>query len=147
MLRKTARKLSSRYPFGVDDFFQQVIGGVILTAPFIFTEEVWKIAANMSGVQSSIMAASSLLIGHGVLYIAHQERDWETERKLLGVTFRYISLMTVAFGTVTALILVTGADQTLGGSALQTASVVALISPFAVVGAATADSLIQGIDS
>ncbi|MFB6190195.1 MAG: DUF2391 family protein [Candidatus Nanohaloarchaea archaeon] len=147
MLRKAAKTVSSRYPFGADDFLQQVIGGVLLTAPFIFTEEVWTIAANMSDVQSSIMVAASLLIGHGVLYIAHQERDWDTERKLIGVTYRYISLMAVAFGTVTTLILVTGADQTLGGSALQTVSVVALVSPFAVVGAATADSLIQGIDS
>ncbi|MFB6147812.1 MAG: DUF2391 family protein, partial [Candidatus Nanohaloarchaea archaeon] len=109
MLRKIAGKVSRKYPFGIDDFFQQVLGSVILTAPFLFTEEVWTLAAEMHPVQGLVMAVTSLIVGHGVLYVAHQERDWNTERKVSGLTFRYISLMGVAFGTVTALILVTGA--------------------------------------
>lgn len=142
MIRKAAKKVSSKYPFGIDDFFQQVIGSVILTAPFLFTEEVWTLSANMSVLQSSIMITASLLIGHGVLYVAHQERNWKSERKLFGVTVRYLSLMTVAFGTVGFMILLTSADQTFGSSFSETLRAVALMSPFSIIGAATADSLI-----
>lgn len=142
MIEELAKKVSHKYPFGVDDFFQQVIGSVILTAPFLFTEEVWTLASNMSVIQGLVMAGFSLAIGHGVLYVAHQERDWNSERKLFGVTFRYLSLMAVAFGTILVLIIVTGAHSTFNSGIIETVKAIALMSPFSVVGAATADSLI-----
>lgn len=142
MLRNIARKASEKYPFGPDDFFQQIIGSAILTAPFLFTEEVWTIAQNTNLVQAILSIAIALILGHGILYIAKQERDFEKERKVLGIHLRYISLMTVSFGTILLLLSITAVGQTLGNGLLNTFKVVSMISIFAVIGAATADNLI-----
>ncbi len=142
MLKELLEKASSKYPFGTDDFVQQVIGGALLTSPFLFTEEVWKIAANTSIFQSLVSVGMALALGHGILYVAHQERDWENERKIAGVTVRYISLMAVSFGTIVLMLAVSGATETFGAGIIQTLQVISLVSIFAVIGAATADSLI-----
>ncbi|MFB6242066.1 MAG: DUF2391 domain-containing protein [Candidatus Nanosalina sp.] len=142
MLETLVEKASARYPFGIDDFFQQVLGSAILTAPFLFTEEVWRMADNLSPLKSGILVGSALLLGHGVLYIASQKRDWNEERKIFGVTWRYISLMAVSFGTVGALIWLTAPVETFDATMLQTAKVISMISVFAVIGAATADNLV-----
>ncbi len=142
MLEAILEKASARYPFGIDDFFQQVIGSAILTAPFLFTEEVWRMAENLSPLRSAILVGAALLLGHGVLYIASQQRDWEEERKIMGVTWRYISLMSVSFGTVALMIWLTSPVETFQATASQTLKVVSMISVFAVIGAATADNLV-----
>lgn len=142
MLRKVARKASEKYPFGPDDFFQQLIGSSILISPFLFTEEVWSIAQNTSLIQSIFSILITLVIGHGILYIAKQERDFENERHFFGVRLRYISLMTVSFGTILLILSITATAETLGAGPLNAFKVVSLISIFAVIGAATADNLI-----
>ncbi|MFB6208398.1 MAG: DUF2391 family protein [Candidatus Nanohaloarchaea archaeon] len=142
MLKSVLKKLSPGYSFGKDDFFQQVLGGALLTAPFLFTEEVWRIAANVSLLQSLASVTVSFALGHGVLYIAETERDWEEERKILGLTWRYVSLMAVSFGSILLLMLLTSPQETFGASNAVAARVVALTSIFAVIGAATADNLV-----
>jgi len=142
LLKVLRENVSEKYPFGTDDFFQQVLGSIILISPFIFTEEVWRIASNMSAVNTSIMLSFTFLVGHAVLYTAKNDRDWDKERKILGITFRYISLMGVAFGTVVFMILVTGAHGTFNAGVWQTVTAVSVISVFSVIGAAVTDSLI-----
>lgn len=142
MLRKILRKASQRYPFGKDDFFQQIIGSALLSAPFIFTEEVWTIALNTSIIQSIGSVAVTMALGHGILYIAKQDRDFDTERKIFGVTLRYISLMAVTFGSIFLILGLTATAQTFDASAVQALKTVSLISMFSVIGAATADNLI-----
>lgn len=135
-------KLSSSYPFGRDDLLQQVVGSAILISPFIFTEEVWRIAENMSPLRSSLALLSTFLIGHGVLYTAKESRDWDEERKIMGATLRYISLMLVTFGTVIFMIIISSARQTFSAGLWQTLKVISLTSIFSVIGAAVTDSLI-----
>lgn len=142
MLRDIAKDASEKYLFGPDDFFQQVIGSAILTAPFLFTEEIWLIAQNTRILQSIFSIIITLLIGHGILYIAKHEREFEQERHILGIRLRYISLMTVSFGTILLLLSITATGQTLGNGPLNAFKVVSMISIFAVIGAATADNLI-----
>ncbi|MGM0397657.1 MAG: DUF2391 domain-containing protein, partial [Halobacteriota archaeon] len=38
--------------FRLADTAQQVVGGFLLAGPFVVTEEVWTLAANMSVVQA-----------------------------------------------------------------------------------------------
>lgn len=142
MLRDTVKKASEQYEFGPDDFFQQLIGSSILTAPFLFTEEVWRIAHNTSLSSSFVSILLTLLLGHGILYIAKHEREFEKERHILGLRLRYVSLMTVSFGTVLLLLTLTATGQTLGNGPLNAFKVVSMVSIFAVIGAATADNLI-----
>lgn len=142
MIKKMIMKAEEGYPFGVDDFFQQVTGSTILTAPFLFTEEVWKVAAAASDVQALASVLVTLFLGHGILYVSKRERDLDSERKVLGVTLRYISLMLVSFGTVAFLLTITAAENVFADSIYHMMKVVALISIFSVIGAATADNLI-----
>ncbi|MFB6174673.1 MAG: DUF2391 domain-containing protein [Candidatus Nanohalobium sp.] len=135
-------KLSASYPFGGDDLLQQVVGSIILISPFVFTQEVWQTAGNMSRYNAMIALFFTFLIGHGVLYIAKRDRDWEKERKIFGVTWRYISLMLVAFGTVLLMIFISSARETFSAGLWQTFKVVSIISIFSVIGAAVTDSLI-----
>jgi len=135
-------KVSAKYPFGTDDFLQQVVGSIILISPFIFTEEVWRIAENMSGLNTGIALLFTFLLGHGVLYTAKQSRDWDKERQTLGITWRYISLLTVAFGTVLFMITISAARETFSASPYQTLKTISIISIFSVIGAAVTDSLI-----
>ncbi|WEL19400.1 DUF2391 family protein [Candidatus Nanohalococcus occultus] len=142
MIRELVQEASSKYPFGGDDFFQQIVGSALLSAPFIFTEEVWTIASNTSTQQSLASIAVTLLLGHGILYVAKQDRDFETERKVFGVTLRYISLMAVSFGSVLLVLTLTATAQTFGASTAEILKTVSIISVFSVIGAATADNLI-----
>ena len=142
MLGQIIKDASKQYAFGPDDFFQQLIGSSILIAPFLFTEEVWRIAQNTSISHSILSISITLLLGHGILYIAKHEREFEKERHVLGIRLRYISLMTVSFGTILLLLTLTATAQTLGDGPLNAFKVVSFISMFAVIGAATADNLI-----
>ena len=142
MVREIAKKASERYAFGPDDFFQQLIGSVILTAPFLFTEEVWTIAQNTNLAHSVFSIMLTLVLGHGILYVEKHEREFENERHILGLRLRYISLMTISFGTVMLILSITATAETLGNGFLNTFKVVSLSSIFAVIGAATADNLI-----
>jgi len=142
MIKKIGSKLSNKYPFGPDDLLQQIVGSVILISPFIFTEEVWRLAANMDIYRTGITLLITFLTGHGVLYTAKKDRDWNQERKILGVTLRYISLMTVAFGTVFTIIYISAATQTFRATTTQTIKVISITSIFSVIGAAITDSLV-----
>lgn len=142
MIRKIIDKAEKGYPFGADDFFQQFTGSTILTAPFLFTEEVWRMAAATSIIQALLSVLLTLFLGHGILYVAKQDRDWDEERQFLGVTVRYLSLMLVSFGTVMFLLSITAAEEVFADSLLHTLKLVSMISIFAVIGAATADNLI-----
>ena len=134
--------LSNKYPFGADDLLQQIVGSIILISPFIFTEEVWRIAETMDVYRTGVALLITFLTGHGVLYTAKKDRDWDRERKFLGVTFRYLSLMTVAFGTVFTIIYISGSAQTFNAGTIQTLKVISITSIFSVIGAAITDSLV-----
>jgi uncharacterized membrane protein len=137
--------------FRVADIAQQVVGGFLLAGPFVVTEEVWVLAANMELPQGIATAAIVLAIGYGALYRADTDHDPDRERDLAGVPLRFLSLMVVSFGSVALLAFVFGAPETfLGPTVLDlppavrpatTLRAVAIGAVFSVVGAATADSV------
>jgi uncharacterized membrane protein len=137
--------------FRVADIAQQVVGGFLLAGPFVVTEEVWVLAANMELPQGIATTVIVLAIGYGALYRADTDHDPDHERDLAGVPVRFLSLMVVSFGSVALLALVFGAPETfLGPSVLDlpppvrpvtTLRAVAIGAVFSVVGAATADSV------
>lgn len=129
------------------DSAQQLVGGFLLAGPFVVTEEVWVLAANMSLLQAAATVALVFGIGYGALYKADTARDPETEQDVAGVPVRFISLMVVTFGSVTVLAVLFDAPDTFvaGGSStdtlLVTLKAISVGSLFSVVGAATADSV------
>jgi uncharacterized membrane protein len=143
--------------FRVADTAQQVVGGFLLAGPFVVTEEVWVLAAEMSWFQTAVTVGIVLAIGYGALYKA-DDRDPDAETEVGGIPVRFLSLISVAYLSVLALALAFGAPSTfvgaaggrtveLGGVVVDLATVgvtlraVSVGAVFSVVGAATADSL------
>ena len=147
-----------RRRFKLADTAQQIVGGFLLAGPFVVTEEVWTLAANMSWLQTLLTVAIVFGIGYGALYKA-DDRNPDSETEVGGVPLRFVSLVPVSYGSVLVLALAFGAPGTFiadaGGDqvvgvvgvhvAVRTVEVtikaVSVGAVFSVVGAATADSL------
>ena len=134
--------------FRVADSAQQIVGGFLLAGPFVVTEEVWLLAENMSLLQAVATIGIVCGIGYATLYKADSKRDPTTEQRIARIPVRFLSLMLVAFGSVTILALLFDAPDTFLGSvesnrevALITFKAISVGSVFSVVGAATADSV------
>lgn len=139
--------------YALADTAQQIVGGFLLAGPFVVTEEVWQLAAQMSLFHAAAVVGIVFAIGYGGLYKADDERDPDAEAEVAGIPLRFVSLMVVAFGSVAVLavsftaprtFLVEGGileEPTTAAVAVTTAKAVAVGSIFSVVGAATADSV------
>jgi len=147
-----------RRRFKLADTAQQIVGGFLLAGPFVVTEEVWTLAANMSWLQTLVTVGIVFGIGYGALYKA-DDRDPEAETEVVGVPLRFVSLVVVSYCSVLVLAIAfgapgtfladTGGDQVVvvGGVHVDLRTVAVTIravsvgAVFSVVGAATADSL------
>ena len=136
--------------FALADTAQQVVGGFLLAGPFVVTEEVWVLAAEMSWLQTAVTVLVVLGIGYGALYKA-DDRDPDREADVGGVPLRYLSLVFVAYLSVVLLALAFDAPDTFlvdagrvtgtREAALVTLRAASVSAIFSVIGAATADSL------
>jgi len=139
--------------YRIADTAQQMVGGFLLAGPFVVTEEVWVLAANMSTFHTVAVVAIVVAIGYGALYKADDDRDPEAEAEVAGIPIRFVSLMAVSFGSVSVLALAFTAPDTflVEGEVLSdptpmavtetTLKAVSVGAIFSVVGAATADSV------
>jgi uncharacterized membrane protein len=144
VVRQTSRvldRLSDRRVFGLDDLAQQVVGGVVLSAPFIVTEEVWDLAASMNWIQWLITVLIVFIIGYGALYRADTERDPDLEESIAGLPIRFVSLILISSLSATMLAFLFDAPTTFGATPWSTTKAISVGAIFSVVGAATADSL------
>ena len=137
--------------YALADTAQQLVGGFLLAGPFVVTEEVWILASEMAWYHVVVTLAIVFSIGYGALYKADDERDPEREIDVAGVPVRFVSLMSVAFGSVLLLALAFNAPTTFAENigvatdtrtlAVLTVKATAVGAIFSVVGAATADSV------
>jgi uncharacterized membrane protein len=148
MLKKAMRLTRNKdSDFRLADVAQQVVGGFLLAGPFVVTEEVWVLADDMGAANAVLTALVVAGIGYGALYQADTGRDAEDETGVAGVPVRFVTLMAVAFGSVTVLALLFDAPDTFVeesstvASAAVTFKAVTVGAVFSVVGAATADSV------
>jgi uncharacterized membrane protein len=135
-----------RRRFRLADSTQQIVGGFLLAGPFVVTEEVWVLAANMGLLNTLATVGVVFGIGYAALYKADTTRDIDDEQNVGGIPIRFISLMTVSFGSVTILAVLFDAPSTFldvaeTNAALTTAKAISISAVFSVVGAATADSI------
>jgi uncharacterized membrane protein len=132
--------------FRTADIAQQIVGGFLLAGPFVVTEEVWTLAGSMSTWQALLTVGIVFAIGYGALYKA-DDRDPDRETEVGGVPARFISLMTVSFGSVLVLALAFDApatflaDEPFARQVQVTGQAISIGAVFSVVGAATADSV------
>ncbi|MFB6121969.1 MAG: DUF2391 family protein [Haloferacaceae archaeon] len=128
--------------FGVSDVAQQVVGGFLLSAPFVVTEEVWLLAASMNWLQTTITVFMVFAVGYGTLYRADADRDPDAEAEVGGVPLRFVSLVAISYASVFTLAFVFAAPETFGATPGTTAKAIGIGTMFSVVGAATADSVL-----
>ena len=139
--RELLGRVSRARIFGSDDLAQQIVGGFILSAPFVVTEEVWSLAASMNDSRWAATVLLALAIGYGTLYRAVDDRDADEEASIAGLPLRFVSLVFISYLSVTTLAVLFAAPETFGATRATTAKAVSIGAIFSVVGAATADSL------
>jgi len=128
--------------YSVGDTAQHILGGFLLAGPFIVTEEVWRLASNMSLFQVIANIAIVFAIGYGALYKADKDRDPVSELNWVGIPFRFISLVSVAYLSVAILAFTFAAPQTFSASLIHTLKAISVASIFSMLGAATVDSVL-----
>jgi uncharacterized membrane protein len=139
--------MNERRKHKLADTAQQIVGGFLLSGPFVVTEEVWTLARNMTPLHSLVLVGAVMAIGYGGLYGADNDRDPRREAAVAGVPVRFISVLIVAFGSVGALaIAITAPDVFLNDlepatRAAVTGRAISIAAVFSVVGAVTTDSL------
>ena len=139
---QTLNRLTGGRIFGLDDVAQQIVGGFLLSAPFVVTEEVWSLAAEMSWLQWGVTVVMVFLIGYGTLYRADHDRDVDREESIGGLPLRFVSLILIAYFSVATLAFVLSAPATFDATDASTVRAISIGAIFSVVGAATADSLL-----
>jgi uncharacterized membrane protein len=127
--------------FKIADIFQQMIGGFLLAGPFVVEGSVWELAASMNLYQLLFTVFIVLTVGYGALFKADKDRKPGKERGVLGVPYRYISLIAVSYGSVLTLVLVFSAPETFGVDLYTTIKAIGIASMFSVLGAGAADSV------
>ncbi|QFU84104.1 DUF2391 family protein [Natronorubrum aibiense] len=134
--------------FRLADSAQQIVGGFLLAGPFVVTEEVWVLAADMTIFHALATICVVAGIGYAALYKADTTRDIDVEQEIAGVPARFISLLCVSFGSVLILAMLFDAPDTfldiepLSVEGLRiTFNAISVGSVFSIVGAATADTI------
>lgn len=139
--------MKERQKHKLADTAQQIVGGFLLAGPFVVTEEVWMLARNMTVFHSLFLVGAIMAIGYGGLYGADNDRDPSREAAIVGVPVRFISVLLVAFGSVTILAFaITAPDLFLDDlystdRLYVTTRAISIAAVFSVVGAVTTDSL------
>jgi uncharacterized membrane protein len=129
------------------DTAQQIVGGFLLSGPFVVTQEVWMLARNMTVFHNLFLVAVVMAIGYGGLYGADNDRDPRREAAFVGVPVRFISVVFGAFGSVSILAFsVTAptlflADLPPADRLFVSFRAISVGAVFSVVGAVTTDSL------
>lgn len=130
----------SRFYFS--DVAQQVVGGFLLSGPFVVTEEVWRLVENMTVFHSLLIVTITVIIGYGASYEADVDRDLEKETDVAGMPVRLISLILVSYLSVTSLTLLLNAPVTFEATTIVTLKVISIASIFSLIGAAMVDSVL-----
>lgn len=139
--------MQERQKHELSDTAQQIVGGFLLSGPFVVTEEVWMLARNMTLFHNLFLVGVVMAIGFGGLYGADNDRNPDREAAVIGVPVRFISVMIVAFGSVGILAFaVTAPEQFLGDlpateRLIVSFRAISVGAVFSVVGAVTTDSL------
>jgi len=140
--RKLFRRIRGLTPdkFAFDDLAQQIVGATIVSAPFVVTEEVWRLASELDFVRVLLIILITITFDILLFYYTKYQKIKETTKigpiilpvriiSLLGVTYVTSAIMLTIFGVL-------GGHVT---SALWAAKLVVLVGLFANIGAGTAD--------
>ena len=137
----TGKKLVSKAilpdKFALKDIAQQVVGAMILSAPFAVTEEVWSLAKNLNPINLVFIVLITVVFD---ILLFHYTKYRATEgKKIFDFSKRIISIIIVTYLTSTIVLSVFGV---IGGRIQDPAwamRLVVMVGLFANIGAGTAD--------
>lgn len=123
--------------FGMDDLAQQLVGALVIAAPFGVTEEVWMLSNNLS--MSNLISIILITILFDVLLFKYAKFKSVDLKNVGFLPLRIISLLFVAYSVTALMLFVFGV---LGGQVTQLlwgVKLVSVVGLFANIGAGTAD--------
>jgi len=135
MTRVATSVLPTKFTF--KDVAQQIVGAMILSAPFVVTEEVWNLANNLDAVH--IIALISITILFDILLFYYTKYQQLEYKSFFLFPKRIISILIVTYVTSTVVLTVFGV---IGGQIqdpVWAAKLVIMVGLFANIGAGTAD--------
>ncbi|MEM2919047.1 MAG: DUF2391 family protein [Candidatus Altiarchaeota archaeon] len=121
--------------FSFHDFLQQVVGAMILSAPFIVTQEVWELAKDLDTIRITIIIPLTVFLGYFVLKYTHKEKTCDMPQRMF-------SLIIVSYTCSFFVLSTVGIIGNIITDTIWAAKLVVLVSLFSTIGAATADTLI-----
>jgi len=122
---------------GWDDIAQEIIGAITFALPFIFTEELWDIAKDISVERSMVILLMTL--GVAYLFIAKSRIGNLKKEELFHVPKRLLTVTGIAYLTSALLIYLYGINGLADFTPGQYINATILVSTFAVIGAITVD--------
>ncbi len=123
--------------FAVKDVAQQIVGAVILSAPFVVTGEVWELANKLS--EGHLIAIILITLTFDILlYYFAKFKDFE-EKRLGSMALRVLSLLTVTYATSAIVLTTFGIIGGVITDPVWAAKLIVMVGLFANIGAGTAD--------
>jgi uncharacterized membrane protein len=134
--------------FGWDDVAQQIFGAILFSAPFVITEEVWKLSKALDPLRIFLIVLFTVFISANIIYytkfqkVAKESIGGEFEAPVLGRAYipkRLVSLLLISYATTFSVLWIFGIVGTQITDPLWISKLVVFTSFFASIGAATAD--------
>ncbi|MAE43249.1 hypothetical protein CMO93_05735 [Candidatus Woesearchaeota archaeon] len=123
--------------FAFKDVAQQIVGAMILSAPFVVTEEVWNLARNLDALHIIAIITITLLFDILLFYFTKYQQI--EEKSFFLFPKRILSLIIVTYATSAVVLSVFGV---IGGQIQDTVwatKLIVMVGLFANIGAGTAD--------
>ncbi len=121
--------------FTFHDFLQQVVGAMILSAPFIVTQEVWELAKGLDSIRIAILIPVTLFLGYFVLKYTHKDETPDMPQRMF-------SLVVVSYTCSFLVLYMVGIIGNVITDTVWALKLVILVSLFSTIGAAAADTLL-----
>lgn len=128
--------------FGWDDVAQQIIGACLFSAPFAVTEEVWRLALNLSPLRAVFIMGVTVLVSSLIFYYTKfQKLAMETEEiGPIKLPRRLMSLLFISYSAAFIILWMFGIIGQIT-DIVWIIKLVIFVSFFSSIGAATADIL------
>ena len=124
--------------FGFDDISQQIIGAVIVSAPFAVTEEVWGLAQNLVFWQIFSIILITLIFDILLFYFTKYQQMKEKKIANL-IPLRIVSIIVVTYLVSAMMLTILGVLGKEVPSIVSGIKLVIFVGLFANIGAGTAD--------
>ena len=126
--------------FGWKDIAQQLSGAFILSAPFTVTEEVWRLAYDLTPIRMAFLVFITFLAATMILYYSkYQKLAMEEVSEYIPIPRRLVSLFMISYGVAFIMLWTFGVIGVEITDTIWSFKLVLFVGFFSSVGAAAAD--------